>query len=388
MRQRRHRRGQLNNKGLSIVEVVIAVTILSVIAISVANIILTAMTYNGKARKQQDATSVGESVLESFKAYGIDRAGLDYYRVNNADGSITFQKSAYDEDNRKFDVKVEVRPKRSVPLPDFGEMEGDSSFVVTELTSYTEEAYYGVLQQVADKLNDLNEMPDILFTPADLSGRDIKIHAVERMIQIADGPVATYKLRFHYSAVDCPYYDAEGNEHLYNNATAPDVEKYWDHDDVFEWNAEGELHTVYVYYYPSYGIGSVFTSGVKDCFTILSDVDSEMDLVLLKQKNLNYSDAEIAIGETNNRVEYAGYLSPQTAGKISLYHNWSENIGSESGVMGTPSGWGEFRTVSDYRSKTEEYKVLYDVVVSVYEHSSIGVGAGELHTQLEGMLHE
>jgi prepilin-type N-terminal cleavage/methylation domain-containing protein len=64
-------RKKRNNKGMSLVEVIISVTILSIVIVPTLNILTSAMVYNAKAKKRQQATITAESIMETFKGYDI-----------------------------------------------------------------------------------------------------------------------------------------------------------------------------------------------------------------------------------------------------------------------------------------------------------------------------
>lgn len=62
---------KLNNKGMSLVEVIIAITILGLVAVPVLHSMTTAMVYNQKARIRQELTLTAESIMETFKGYDL-----------------------------------------------------------------------------------------------------------------------------------------------------------------------------------------------------------------------------------------------------------------------------------------------------------------------------
>lgn len=63
---------KLNNRGMSLVEVIIAITILGIVAVPVLHSLTTAMVYNQKARIRQEMTLTAESIMETFKGYDLD----------------------------------------------------------------------------------------------------------------------------------------------------------------------------------------------------------------------------------------------------------------------------------------------------------------------------
>ena len=61
-----------NNKGFSLVELLIAVTILAIISIPFLRSFVTAANINGKSRQAQRATTVAQDLMEGLKAYDFD----------------------------------------------------------------------------------------------------------------------------------------------------------------------------------------------------------------------------------------------------------------------------------------------------------------------------
>lgn len=61
-----------DERGMTLVEVIIAITILTVVAVAVLQSLTTAMIYNKKARNRQEMTLTAESIMETFKGYDLD----------------------------------------------------------------------------------------------------------------------------------------------------------------------------------------------------------------------------------------------------------------------------------------------------------------------------
>lgn len=59
-------------RGMSLVEVIIAITILGLVAVPVLHSLTTSMVYNVKARNRQEMTLTAESIMETFKGYDLD----------------------------------------------------------------------------------------------------------------------------------------------------------------------------------------------------------------------------------------------------------------------------------------------------------------------------
>lgn len=66
------RKAKMNSKGMTLVEVLVAMTILTIVAVPTLRIFGSAANTNTSSRMRQRATIVGESVMESFKAYNME----------------------------------------------------------------------------------------------------------------------------------------------------------------------------------------------------------------------------------------------------------------------------------------------------------------------------
>ena len=70
--QKNTRKRQLNNDGFSLVELMIAIVILSIIVIPLLHSFVTAARTNAKARNTMHATAIAEDVMENFEAYALE----------------------------------------------------------------------------------------------------------------------------------------------------------------------------------------------------------------------------------------------------------------------------------------------------------------------------
>lgn len=61
-----------DQRGMSLVEVIVAITILGIVAVPVLHSLTTAMVYNAKARNRQEMTLTAENIMETFKGYDLE----------------------------------------------------------------------------------------------------------------------------------------------------------------------------------------------------------------------------------------------------------------------------------------------------------------------------
>lgn len=88
MRRNRKHHNSLDSRGMSLVEVIIAIMILSVVVVPTLHVITQAMTYNAKARLRQSVTVSAESIMEVFKGYDMESL-LKAFDADAVDGIVT-----------------------------------------------------------------------------------------------------------------------------------------------------------------------------------------------------------------------------------------------------------------------------------------------------------
>lgn len=71
MRFRRKQGRKLNNAGMSLVEVVVAIFILAVVTTTILSIFVFTIRLNARSRTRQQTTAAAQAVMENFKAYSV-----------------------------------------------------------------------------------------------------------------------------------------------------------------------------------------------------------------------------------------------------------------------------------------------------------------------------
>lgn len=121
-----------NNKGMSLVEVIISITILTIVIVPTLNVLTSAMAYNIKARRRQQATIMAESIMEAFKGYDIETLKEKFddgtfsaggvtstdestgdgvsYTCTNDGGVYEFKINQYKDNGRTYNVTIEATP--------------------------------------------------------------------------------------------------------------------------------------------------------------------------------------------------------------------------------------------------------------------------------------
>ncbi|MBD5479169.1 MAG: prepilin-type N-terminal cleavage/methylation domain-containing protein [Lachnospiraceae bacterium] len=422
------RKRKLNNRGLSLVEVMVGIVILGIVTGPLLHSFVSAMRYNQRAKERQRTTTAAQSIMEGFKAYDIeelcwqfsgdpahpfrviansgvvseealsDRSGdgvPDTSILPQADGTLAFEPASDGHyafvmqnisfESKLYDARVEVRPKAPLPDADFNGTQNMAAF--EDINGYLDAiykpqanrdqlAYTLILNKLLDKLNE-EDASDEEFLLADLDTDKLRVEK-ETTVTIASPDagvcVVTVTTVYKYDARHYPYEDADGNEQelgFHGNLGVDD-----DDDSAVIYTEEiynntqtaadgAHLEKVYLYYYPAYRD----VSGVKissETIILQNNSGEAKDIYLIKQVNGTLSNVWL-----NN---YENSYSPTVTGTgstINLYHNLNTNLAG-GGTTASVS-------ISGVTEKTQlvennpEY-LLYEVIVSVYEEGAAANG--------------
>lgn len=169
----------MNNKGVSLIEVIVSITILTIVLVPVLQVLSTSVYFNIKSRTKQNQTMTAQTLMEDFKGYGVESLAemfpgrgqtlTEAQRVtyrnqisdklgvtlqddsvqevfqNTVDGSYEFALTHIQMENQKvFDARLEITPMISE-----NQMFSVTDFSATREAIYLEElALNGTLQDV------------------------------------------------------------------------------------------------------------------------------------------------------------------------------------------------------------------------------------------------
>ena len=87
-----HNVGKLsaNNKGVTLVEVIVSLLILSIIIVPLLSGFVTAGNANRATKEQISAKAIGESVVESAKLLGVEGTAMEFYKLVSEGNSFMF----------------------------------------------------------------------------------------------------------------------------------------------------------------------------------------------------------------------------------------------------------------------------------------------------------
>lgn len=141
---------KLNNKGVTLVELIIAVAILGIVVTPLLHTFVTSARINAKARKRFDETMLAENLMEEFRDATVDDMILKYSGIKQPNGRVEFfninhTKLSSDIDSKVF-VDVFLDPTiyatdNSENLVDLETISASDCAIYSMTPAYDEEVY-------------------------------------------------------------------------------------------------------------------------------------------------------------------------------------------------------------------------------------------------------
>ncbi len=392
------RKRKLNNKGMSLVEVMIGIVILGIASGVLLRSFVVAMQANKSAKEKQRTTTAAQSIMEGFKAYDIEELCRQFSGVIDADGNYSnpYVKvmanvgSAWEEvivdeegapvsdgrhifvlkdisfESKLYDARVEVVPK-SEWTKDMAEFEAMNSYldaVYIQPADQDRGAYDAIQQRIINLLSGIDER----FSLEDFQADNLNID--KKTTVIIESPsegvcVVTVKTvyDYEYAAGDFTYIEDDGNVvsvpfgEIIESLELPETCIY---DNT---STGAPLENIYLYYYPAY---EKVTGVNTETITLQNDSGEEQNIYLIKQVNAALSNIKLTTYENLYEPIVTG-----TGGNINLYHNLNDNLaGGSNTATVTISGVTEMAQIVE---NNPEY-LVYEVIVSIYKDGTVNKG--------------
>ena len=401
MKNHKNRMKKLNNSGLTLIEILIAMTLLTICIVPMLRGFVQVNRYGEKGRNLQQSTTVAQTAMENCKAYNIAdihtkmttnafmdaaapyMAGAQYH----SDGVGSYFIDNMTIDGRKVGMSIKLSPitatKQDItkyencnPRLDgifvasttlYNDGTNDYDFYTMETTIFDEQldAIGDIIEQeVLDATTQvvtlsIAELRENLF---DVNSGSVNLGAVEfrRDITItaqtdASTGVDTAKVEYTYQMQgvrDYEYTMMDGTVVVVDNNLFSDTESI---DSIIYTNSNskdqgGKLERIYFYYYPAYNSG-LFTENPcvidkivinTENFKATGGAPKDLDVYLIKQKLPATSNLliELAEGDTyyKNYVEIKAGVNGTEHGTVNLYHNYNTNIGNGSTLTWPETG--------------------------------------------------
>lgn len=393
-------------------EVIIAITILSLVAIPVLHSMTTSMYYNAKARTRQSVTLSAESLMETFKGYDLEELKVLFANAASGDasakadlgvtdadgfeypsdlsaGELNFKVNGMKSDDGKTSCDVEIKAVRQgevevmeidniLPTRDAifrGDRGWDTQAVIKAQDDFS-------ANHIADFLTELDTLDerDRVMTLSDVDLSCLTLYQRDLTFTISnDGTndIVTAKMEYTYYIKHHKYYEKEepasteespegeaGTTEAASTETVTYIEQYFDYpSDV------ADYFTVAIpldSYAPAAAVGeyTIYTNpvdgGVHPLQRILLyyyPVYNMKDNILVKNSaglSLDcYMIKQKAADMTNASLttsenNYKPNVSGIGTSNVILYHNFKTNLGGSGGSTPGASHITSFQAVEEY----------------------------------------
>lgn len=193
---------KLNRKGMTLVEVIVAMAILAIVVAPALRIFASTSSTNLRSRLRQRATSVAEGIMESFKAYDVEQL-CRQFSAGNFKGVVASGDAARPT---TMSAKAVYGVTETEPLRTDGTLRDDAdSYKFTVQNAVSEGQYYDVdilvKPRVATdvlKMDDANVYSDAIITLKEDTAYDAK----GKLQLLAENTFETNFSSYHSSATD------------------------------------------------------------------------------------------------------------------------------------------------------------------------------------------
>lgn len=387
---------KLNDKGMTLVEVLVAMIIISVIGVAFLQSFSYAVRTNRLAKQKQEALSIAQTMMEVAKAYSVAEmdAGLDSLVFNS--GSYTVNSSGHytitGVNGTGYDVTMDLTPSTSGGVNNQAayNMEQvqnpnsttDALFVQPindEMYAIQEQAYNLIIADtsVDDKvknylINGLSDPSLMAMKYFQITQRNVVIDVKDEGGNVTVIPSVSYT--FEITDYEYKHVNDDGSEsdETFSYGPATFTISY---SDCF--SGSGSLRSVYAFYYPLYQSLNSITANEwigcdADAITINSTLTDNISVYLIKQK-LPASDPAKQ-NDLNTKLRSIEAYKP-TVGKnvtspIDLYHNLARPLYSDSNALVDCILSGGFvddgsRVYTELTRQVASQQLLYQVEIHV-----------------------
>jgi len=416
-------RKKVNNAGLTLIEILVAMAILTIAIIPLMSGYIYSVRHNNMAKDMQQTSILASTMIENCKAFDVDTIESKVTSGNfipNAKSSIVAKNDdnhylyyfddvkVYDGSNQIYDISMEIRNKGAESdLMYYEDMSAyNDAFFMADTTKSIGEPQYTMEQLEAmayeHALNELKELIDLdsadktpTGNPVNISIADIDYSLKNDTRYVVDSNdlfeitrTITLKVRrtaegletvdvicsFTYD-FDSPFYYTIPDLDINDDDVPDEVSVASCDGEIDAWDGvtfriysnekdktNAKLDNIYMFYVPSYN--NVGISFADDIINIDSDLGRGFTLYLMKQKRYGMSDAEI----TNADYAYNPGFTTNIVGDgtVTVYHNLTENLGDENVLVTWADPENPCLNFMDSVIKDDSKQLMYSVEVKVY----------------------
>ncbi len=317
---------------MSLVEAIVGIAILSVAVIPILSIFANTSKYSAVAKVKQRATNTGMSVMESFKAYGIEAAHKKFEDGNFMPNATidSFPSTLTGEyklknvklsggDSKDYNVVITVSEDQKI---DYNS--GTDEEKAETKKKYKETPYYNPTNDVVFSEDSAEYDPflyikKVIDTNATLNANKDSISDIKvtRTITFDINEAGEVDVKYTFTGT-CDYTG-------HNDASMPDMVKSLDTRLI----ASGGLEKIFFYYYPAYDNRTGYK--ITDSFVFDNNYKAfdgskkSVDLYVFKQKDGSRSNIEIKNAETSYKVTFG---NSSASGPMVVYDVIDQNLGN------------------------------------------------------------
>lgn len=443
--KRRQRRRKLNNVGMSLVEVVVAIAILSITILPILYTFVQSTRYNAQARMRQQTTAAAQTVMENFKAYSVNEICEQFtnntFNVSRGSGFATTYTSIPGSNmefiingmryqNVDYDVKVELTAHSS-------SVSAIESLVYENRTMEHDAVFAGYAGMDADALSKIMEdvatewtnkeatlspspsaspapsaSPSPSASPAPggsvihtaLEVDSTKIFITERKLKVdiskPGNYVAKVTCEYTYHVTDHPYVTSPGEFSIPDTTYELDLSTYIGNTNQTIFDQATELTGLTLYYYPAYDYGTVSPIQIDtDSIIINNTSGTDVKCYIYKQKNLAVSDTKLSTAENlydvyislsgasiyDDNLDTVLGNEAATIPESRIHVNAADGISTRYHGIGYSAAKNGSAALST--ETTESLQLMFDVTISVYNSGDLASGGTPLNT-LKGTIIE
>lgn len=429
MKQKNKMKKKLNNAGMTLIEVLIAMVILAVAIAPLMRSFVQVAYYGNKGRSLQQTSGIAQTVMENCKAYNMKAIQLKFANRtliahDYTSGASWIDASSGDDyhyfidgmtvDNREVGMEILIKPMNTkdasgiampfeadfmnydnvndvmdavfVPQHTMATTHSTSNFRELEREICLNDLLMAVLSHIKTADNTLTLSEFDLWTDYIRSGPNRGELAFKRDIEIetySEGGFDKVKVTYIYQLIvnDSVYDYTDAVTGAPKTITIPassmtkqDSAIIYDNTATKVNNAA--LERIYFYYYPAFkDYDNYDFPCVEDKITIKNNIGKDVDFYLIKQNNPAIADNKEELLEDGYDVK----VQVQGENVVNLYHNLRTNMGTPVGndraftSASWPVEWDDLTTdttvtVNDMHSLIidENRKLMYTIDIKAY----------------------